>query len=329
MGKAWLCLVSMPDDATPSIAVIGAGVSGLSCANRLAEAGAKVVVLEKSRSLGGRLATRCWRDHIVDHGAPFINAEAESFRRVLLSAGWQAITAPITNPEGNVMISTTGERFYGPEGNNRLGKRLAEELHVRLETTVAEVKAEGDGVLVDGARYDALVSTAPWPQTARLLGLEESVVRYEPCLTVFYEYRLPWKGLLKERFGVIAPESPAAWSSCENHKVGRIQEGSVVMVVQASPTFSRDFLEASPEVYVPKLCKAAALFWDLEGQEPEGWFAHRWRFARNVGLQAAAPALPAGVFLGGDSHVASRLEDVWYDGRETAEAVLAWCRSSR
>lgn len=34
------------------IAVIGAGISGLVCARKLAEAGHRVVVLEKSRSLG-------------------------------------------------------------------------------------------------------------------------------------------------------------------------------------------------------------------------------------------------------------------------------------
>ncbi|MBJ7286116.1 MAG: FAD-dependent oxidoreductase, partial [Akkermansiaceae bacterium] len=40
------------------IAVIGAGISGLVCARHLVASGQEVTVLEKSRSLGGRCATR-------------------------------------------------------------------------------------------------------------------------------------------------------------------------------------------------------------------------------------------------------------------------------
>ena len=40
------------------IAVIGAGIAGLVCAQQLSQAGYSVVVVEKSRGLGGRLATR-------------------------------------------------------------------------------------------------------------------------------------------------------------------------------------------------------------------------------------------------------------------------------
>jgi predicted NAD/FAD-dependent oxidoreductase len=40
------------------VAIIGAGMAGLSCARRLLAAGVRVDVFEKSRSTGGRLATR-------------------------------------------------------------------------------------------------------------------------------------------------------------------------------------------------------------------------------------------------------------------------------
>ena len=40
------------------IAVIGAGMAGLVCAQQLSQAGYSVVVVEKSRGVGGRVATR-------------------------------------------------------------------------------------------------------------------------------------------------------------------------------------------------------------------------------------------------------------------------------
>ena len=51
------------------IAIAGAGTSGLAGALSLLRADSGVVVFEKSRSLGGRLALRRWEDHVGDHGA--------------------------------------------------------------------------------------------------------------------------------------------------------------------------------------------------------------------------------------------------------------------
>ena len=50
-------------------AVIGAGVSGLSVANELSNLKREVVVFEKARGVGGRLATRRFLDSVFDHGA--------------------------------------------------------------------------------------------------------------------------------------------------------------------------------------------------------------------------------------------------------------------
>ena len=42
----------------PSVAIVGAGMSGLTCARALQDAGFRVQVFDKSRGVGGRLATR-------------------------------------------------------------------------------------------------------------------------------------------------------------------------------------------------------------------------------------------------------------------------------
>ena len=56
----------------PSVAIIGAGMSGLAAARVLSDAGYAVTIFEKSRGVGGRAATRRRAGFIYDHGAQYI-----------------------------------------------------------------------------------------------------------------------------------------------------------------------------------------------------------------------------------------------------------------
>ncbi len=61
------------------VVVVGAGLSGLVAARRLAD-DHEVVVLDKGRSVGGRLATRRIGDAVLDHGAQFFTVRGEALR---------------------------------------------------------------------------------------------------------------------------------------------------------------------------------------------------------------------------------------------------------
>ena len=50
------------------VIIIGAGMAGLACARRLADAGVIPVVLDKGRGIGGRAATRRAGEWQFDHG---------------------------------------------------------------------------------------------------------------------------------------------------------------------------------------------------------------------------------------------------------------------
>ena len=61
------------------VVVVGAGLAGLVAARDLA-AEHEVVVLDKGRSVGGRLATRRIGDAVLDHGAQFFTVRGDDFR---------------------------------------------------------------------------------------------------------------------------------------------------------------------------------------------------------------------------------------------------------
>ena len=80
---------------TKRVAIIGAGMAGLAAARLLREAGASCTIFDKSRGLGGRMATRRTGDFSFDHGAQYFTARGPRFRALVddwsaagHAAGW-------------------------------------------------------------------------------------------------------------------------------------------------------------------------------------------------------------------------------------------------
>ena len=303
--------------------MIGAGISGLICARQLVAQGVQVLILEKSRSLAGRCASRKFGDHLVDSGVQYFTLRNPVVRKEVQSVSGdqlQTISPPVY--ENGKIYREGEERFYLAGGNNRFGKLLAEGLEVRKESEVRGVFPQGKKWEVAGELFDGVVSSAPWPQSAALFGMRESEVAFEPNLTACLEYLIPWDG---GRYATLdsTGQDPLAWVGCENAKEGRIQKGKSVYVVQASTAFSREHLEADPTWWIQDLQKRVEKEWGLDQEKRGATFGHRWRYARRSRGAPQPSALADGLYLCGDSVTDSRVESVWKSGIEVAEKVLA------
>ncbi|HYP03865.1 MAG TPA: FAD-dependent oxidoreductase, partial [Cyanobium sp.] len=73
-------------EPTTLVLVIGAGMAGLIAAAELQRAGCRVLVLDKGRGVGGRLASRRIAAATFDHGAQFITTRDPRFAAVLEQA---------------------------------------------------------------------------------------------------------------------------------------------------------------------------------------------------------------------------------------------------
>ena len=62
------------------ILIVGAGLSGLMAANSLRGSGLHVMLVDKGRSVGGRLATRRIGPGKADHGAQFFTVRSPKFK---------------------------------------------------------------------------------------------------------------------------------------------------------------------------------------------------------------------------------------------------------
>ncbi|MDJ0698654.1 MAG: FAD-dependent oxidoreductase [Woeseiaceae bacterium] len=165
-----------------SIAIIGAGLSGLVLAQRLQTA-AHVTIFEKSRGTGGRMATRYAGDYSFDHGAQFITARSTAFREFLeplieggIVADWPARFAEIDHSRVSTVRQWSADypHFVGKPAMNRIGKSLASGLSVVLQTRVSGVERRRKRWVLrdqdqrDLGEFDWVVLTAPAPQTAAL-----------------------------------------------------------------------------------------------------------------------------------------------------------------
>lgn len=153
------------------VAVIGAGLSGLVAARALAPAH-DVVVLDKGRSVGGRLATRRIGEARLDHGAQFFTVRGRALQAQTdrwLDAGVAHVWC-----HGFSGGEDGFPRYCGSEGMNSLAKHLADGLDCRTGQMVFLVRQTEDGwdvVIDDGTTIgaDAVVLTCPVPQSWALL----------------------------------------------------------------------------------------------------------------------------------------------------------------
>lgn len=295
-----------------SFAIIGAGLAGIAAARGLVDRGAEVTLFEKSRGYGGRCASKRWENHVVDHGAQYFTMRDEAFRTAATAASGAALLrmeAPVLD-ENDAPLPDSG-RWFHRDGNSRLARDLAKGLTVRTETTVEDAR----GLLkAHGGNFDHVISTAPWPQTSRMFGVEPTFDCI-PCLAVLLAYRGDWLGRTRDAYAISDRHSELAWSACENHKPGRVADGFTVIVAHMSEAFSREHLERPPAEYPALVRERVEERWKLPSAALAASLGHRWRLAR-VLSPFTPPQLAPGLHFVGDALRRSRVEDAWLAGHD-------------
>lgn len=173
------------------VAVVGAGVSGLVAARQLADEH-DVVVFDRGRSVGGRLATRRIGAARLDHGAQFFTARGDGFQRQV--DDWVARDVARIWCHGFDGDGDGYPRYCGTTGMNALAKDLASGLDChtsRLVFACRPTEVGWDVVIDDGVVHeaDALVLTCPIPQSWALLvqaqvGVPDQLFRREYHRTI-------------------------------------------------------------------------------------------------------------------------------------------------
>lgn len=325
--------------ADTQVLIVGAGLSGVMAARRLQAEGISVTVLDKGRSVGGRMATRRLADGKADTGAQFFTARTDTLKQEI--SGWQE--AGLVRVWGHgwsdgSLKRTRGDghpRYVVDGGMNALVKYLAADLNdVRVNVKIKNIQwRESDWLLEDedGNHYsgNVLLLTPPVPQSLALLAAghitltdkdQKALQRidYGPCLCGLFvvdgEVNLPDPGAMQNF------EETVYWLA-DNERKG-ISEKRII-TIHAEARYSRQHYDAPDEEILAFLQDALMPYLSDPTQIIESQLK-KWRYSvpltthpHDYLVVENLPAVFAGDAFGGRG----RVEGAFLSGLAAADAL--------
>lgn len=299
------------------VVVVGAGISGIITAQRLTRLGCAVLVVDKSRGLGGRLATRRVLDQRVDHGCRFLDDTANpelSPVPELIQAGvlqpWQPL---VLRWQGSTLAPCADSQpcWVAPQGMTTVAKVLAQNLTIWRPWQVTQIRPQGLGWTIDGhttvghttAEHQpsitarAVVLAIPAPQIVPLIqatAAQNSALQrfmaaiadvlFDPVMTVMAGYppsldlASPLQAATPAGWMVYSQDHPTlAWAGLDSSK--RVPVGDPVVVMHSTPSFAQAHLNAPNLDNAGQQLLASVAPQIGPGLTAPTWMqVHRWRY---------------------------------------------------
>ena len=315
------------------VVVVGAGLAGLTAARQLSDAGHHVVVFDKGRSPGGRLATRRIGSSRFDHGAQFFTIRSDEFAALVqphLDAGLAFEWCRGFSAQGDGY-----PRYAVRAGMSAWAKALAVGLDVRCDTLVFAIRpgvansgAAWEVALDDGTSVaaDALVVTCPLAQSYSLIvsaevALPEELVRTEYDRTIALLAVLDSAPTVGEPGGLNNPTDTLSFVA-DNQRKGI--SDAPALTVHAAAGWSDQHWDRSSHELIADLSAAAADY--IGSANIVEMQLKKWRFATPrviwpepcwVAAESAGPLV-----LAGDAFAGPRVEGAVLSGLAAANALL-------
>jgi hypothetical protein len=290
-----------------------------------------VLVLDKGRSVGGRLASRRISEATFDHGAQFITARTPWFTGVIEECRDAGVVKEWCR--GFAEPADRHARWRGHPTITAVAKYLARGLEILLERQVVALRcSEARWTAVtrfgEALSAGAVVLTPPVPQSLAIMeagGLTLQAetrtrlggIEYERCLAVMAALSGPSR--LAPPGGLAPVDGPIAWIA-DNQLKGISATPSVT--IHATHSFSVEHWDRDRQQSGRHLLGAAESWL---GSGVLAFQVHGWRYSKP--LQADdQPCLIVSrdppLVIAGDGFAGPRVEGAALSGRAAAEAIL-------
>ena len=298
-------------------------MSGLVAARALSGAGARVMVVEKSGDIGGRLATRRRGEAEWNHGAPTVEASDAGFVGFLREQQQKGHAVQVVSDD-------LQHRFQGKFGMRELLRGVSRDLVIRFNCEVVRIRRSTGWFLetVDDVclgPFDVVLTAIPADQLVHLLqrsalpicsGL--AAVSMAPC----WSFLLALNG----RFDAGFAEGSVLARTVRTVNLDSSMGFRQTVVMHTKADWSRRWLDLSPQMAIQQFRR------DLAGdamlvemiREAQIFQAHRWRYAFVENALGRRHLWNADTGLGhaGDWCLGPTAQDAYLSGLSLSRAVL-------
>jgi renalase len=340
----------------PSVAIIGAGCSGLAAAHELRGAGYTLMVFEESDGVGGRAATRKQQGFIYDYGAQYIK-EGSSVSVSLITERFRLadlidIGKPVWvfNRHGHIQegdpVQNAEPKWNYRSGLNALAKSMAQGLDIRLQTSINHLRQNitGWSIFDDAGRhvgeFEHVLIAIPASQAVELIEASEiadaqredigALLRkssYNPLISVMLGYRPAPQA--RPYYALVNTDKAHAisWLAWEHEKAPeRVSEGAGLLIAQMAPQYSRDHWVLPNDEIISDVASRVAMLLEEKLSNPIFTDIYRWRYAlpaeKADAQQLKAITLPMGLAFCGDAFVGGRVHLALEHGVEVARQLI-------
>ncbi len=271
------------------IAVVGAGIAGLTIAKKLTNRGFSVDIFDKGRAVGGRMSSRRTQWGYLDHGTQYFTVKNPVFQDFLAQnkkfvkvwtgkfACWRDGELTTIEPENSRYVPTLAM--------NNLCKNMAIGLNVKLQTRIIRLEKGQKWILIDENQqkysdYDYVMITAPPIQTIDLLANHTTITESISKLKMFpcYSLMLVPENKLDLAFDAIEFQHPILrWIAANDSKPSRGEKGSII--IQSNLTWTEINLEKSKDSVGKILKNTAADILNIQFNHSLYESVHLWRYA--------------------------------------------------
>ena len=275
------------------MAIIGAGLSGLTAASLLKEH-ADITVYEKARGVGGRMSTRRAEPYYFDHGSQYFTAYTNSFQKFIRPLLDEGIISPwyarYVVFDRNKIIHREKwcdrePHYVGVTGMNAIGKYLAKGLNIQLNTHIRFAECKDSWELLDASGqthkdFDWIISTVPSPQALELTPKsfkyysDIKAIKMHACFSVMVGFK---KKLSLEFEAAHVKNSDLTWIASNNRKPKHSENQTLVL--HSSAKYAEANIENDLQEVTEHLLKETNKLIGHDIRTADYKRIHKWRYA--------------------------------------------------
>jgi predicted NAD/FAD-dependent oxidoreductase len=310
------------------IAIIGAGIAGLTIAKKLANFN-QITIFDKSRGIGGRMATKRTDNYHFDHGAQFFTAKSKKFKNFCQQAkndgiieDWNCNFAEIDQEKitRKWQFNDKKPHFVAKPQMNSLCKYIAKDLNIELKKQIQKIDFSHQKWSLTTSEdevfnnFDYLIIAIPSHQAINLVPKNFkyfdiiSKIKMLGCFTLM----LGFKQKITTQFeAALVKKSIISWISVNSSKPERPKAFS--LVVNSSNKWADENIEEDLDIVKEKMTNSLNKIVKFDLDKIKYHNIHRWKYANSPLTKGRKSLFDPNINLGlcGDWFISGRVENAF------------------